>query len=360
MVASAGFINGVLNGRIDGVGCHRLGMNLDSGTLSVKGANGFDLSTSNPGYVTMNSKLNPGQLVNSIITANQGFQDSTGTGDNDGVFFRYTTGNSVNNLRPYFLYACLNLLEDTVVFGYSSIPNLFQVPPADNIYTPSSAAAVDSQYGIFLFSDVTKADYAAAPLLCLGSFRMTFQATTDDFVISTIDSQEGIGKFNDTRWFPCASQTNFGGSSTHIYLRDNGGTPPTFSTGAGGTRYTYRLMRDGTCQVSFSFTGDGGADGSGAVQAQLVTPYTIGDTINIVTNLGRPMGAGFTSYAGTTVRDVVYIGNSGGESFGLRASNSAVVSGYDPITWALYTNGARCIIGSSIFTVWSGAADSAT
>ena len=60
------------------------------------------------------------------------------------------------------------------------------------------------------------------------------------------------------------------GAATGTYVKTNGGTAEIFST----NNYTYQVGDDGYQTSMIFLSGDGGTDGAGAVDHQVVLPYT--------------------------------------------------------------------------------------
>lgn len=244
-------------------GVDNLGIAYSSGTFTVLGRTGSDLSASNPAYITMPDASTPGLLKTYTITANQSFEDDAGLSDITGNLFGFTTSVAITVDVPFFLYACSDGTD--VTFGISRVPNLAVAPVTADIGTPSTANA-DDQWGIFLFSDVTIANYAEKPVKALGSFRMRMSAS-DDWTVQTLDDLDGIGRWNDTRLFT-VPPGQFGANSG-TYTKDNGGTAPDFTT----NYYGYFIKNDGQVEINLGLNLDDGPDGAGAVNAMFTIPF---------------------------------------------------------------------------------------
>lgn len=235
---STGSQNGVLTDKIDVIGAHRLGLKLVAGVFSVVASNGADLSNKNAGFLCLPNSSVKGTLKSYLINANQSFSDSTSGGSTIvGNLFGTASGDIWATDVPFYLYACIDDANTTPIFGVSRIPNLIQAPVAGNIGTPASATA-DLSYGMFLFSNVTIANYDLNPVVCLGSFRMQ-KITGDDWTVQAFNNSDGFGRFQENKTFAMPAGVN--GNAAGAYFIDNTGTAPTFSANF----FAYKISRDG-------------------------------------------------------------------------------------------------------------------
>ncbi len=147
VTAKTGFEPGVSN----------IGITYSSSTLSITAADGSALSSTNIGYVTLQSKT-AGRLKTVAVTANQTFVDSTGSSTIVGNLFGLTTGIAATNAIPFFIYAVLDDTEAVITFMVSRYPNTRISPVAANIGKSGSAIA-DTQGSFFAMANVTVADY---------------------------------------------------------------------------------------------------------------------------------------------------------------------------------------------------------
>jgi hypothetical protein len=248
-----------------------IGIDYDGGTgvFTVQGADAT-LSSTNIGYVTLQSKANPGELVSYSITADQSFIDDNGSSEIIGNLFGVTTGVAWANDCPFYLYAVGNDNEDTVAFMISRIPHRTVAPATANIGAPDDAVA-DTQGSFFSLENIDETLYDGNPCLCLGAFRMQMSAS-DDWTVQTLDNTDGIGLFHDSTLFTFPLAQN--GAATGTYVKANGGTAPIFSD----NDYRYMLMRSGNCNTHVYLNGDGGTDGSGAVVTFVAAPLAVEDS----------------------------------------------------------------------------------
>lgn len=211
-----------------------LGINLTGTTFTITSANGTALSSTNPGYVHLQSMANPGQIKTYVITANQSFTQA-GLGNN---LFGLTTGVGGNPM-PFYIYAVSNANagENTVTFMISRIPNAFSSPVAGKIAQSGNTNAT-TQGSFFSFNAITASDYASSPCLCIGAFRQTY-ASSLWFAVPLM-YYDGIGQFLDSIAF--SFSTGQFGTTFGSFFQPNGGTAPVASGGAG---YIYFLDRSG-------------------------------------------------------------------------------------------------------------------
>lgn len=243
---------------------HNIGFSYSAGTFTVHSQDGTALSASNTARITLPDRVNFGYSKTYTVSANQTFIDDAGASQIIGNRFGMTTGVAVNVDVPFFLYACSNDAQDTITFGISRIPHMQVAPVVGLLGTPTSAVA-DEQYSMFLFSSVTVAEYDENPVMCIGSFRMTMSAS-DDWTVQALDSQDGVGRFNQNRIF--TGMAGQFGANSGTYSRPNGGTAAVF----GENNQRYYIQPDGTCYLGTGLRLDGGTDGSGAVDALTTIP----------------------------------------------------------------------------------------
>jgi hypothetical protein len=247
-------------------GISNIGFTQSAGTtFTVESASGAAFSSTNPGFVTLQSFASPGLQVNYKVTANQSFTQANIATNNFGL----TNGVANANDIPFFLYAVSNAQngENTIAFMISRFPNAKVSPVAAKIGKTGSAVA-NSQGSFFSLANVTVADYAQSPCLCIGSFRMTWTAG-NNWVITTIDDEDGVGCFQENRVFN-VSIGQFGAASGK-YFYNNGGTAPGFAS----VSYVYYIDKQNFLKFYASFLDPSGSAGAGAVILQLALPYVV-------------------------------------------------------------------------------------
>jgi len=311
------------------VGYSNLGINYNSGTgsFSVQGSTA-SLGASNPGYVTLPSKTTPGTLVTIALTANQNFTDASGTSEIVSNLFGFTSGVAIAVDVPFFIYAVLNSAENAVQFMCGRTPHKTVAPAAGNIGFPGTPGT-NAQTSLFSFDTITAANYATQPCLCIGSFRMQM-SSGNDWTVQTLASTDGVGRFNDNTFFTIPLG-QFGANSSTLTV-PNGGTAATFASTLG----RYQIKHNGICHLDISLATDAGTDGSGAVDARIITPF------NPANNTFAPCT---TIVAAATVT-FACANITGGTNYLTWQLIGAV-----NITWAAYSNGNRSFNIGTLYNV---------
>lgn len=250
--------------------CENIGIAYSAGTFTVRGSNA-SLSASNPGYIVLQSKATPGNLVKYTITANQTFTDgSAGTTDNQR--FGLTTGVNASVDIPFYLYAVGNDAENTINFMIGRVPHHIVSPAAAKIGKTGAVVNV-SQSDMFSLSNITVADYDGNPCICIGSFRMQFTGATDSWTVQTLTNFDGIGEFQEsTQFFQARGQ--FGAAAGKLFA-NNGGTAPDDADGLVG----YYVSKNGRCLMKVAFPAIDTA-GVGAVQSIQILPLAADGSVN--------------------------------------------------------------------------------
>lgn len=306
-------------------GVENIGMVQASGTtFTVQGGNAA-LGSTNPGYVTLQSKATPGTLVKYTVTANQ---SCTAT-DLGATSFGITNGIAYANDFPLYVYAVGNAAagaspETILKFFLSRYPNTKVSPAAGSIGKAGSIVA-NTQGGFFaLDSSITVADYAASPCMCIGSLRAQ-RSSGNAITFTTMDAGDGIGQFQEARSF--SIPINQFGAAASSYFYANGGTAPQFSDIGIG----YYVDRMNQVQLSAKFANCTVA-GVGAVNLQLALPYSIdGDAVGSgkVTNNTGAFLVGCTSVqaAGPNNKLIMTIVNDA-SNLVLLNNNVVIAAGY--------------------------------
>lgn len=312
--------------------CSNLGITyvVGTGVFSVNAANGSALSITNPGYVSIAGKTT-GVVKRYIITSNQAFIDDNGASEIITNLFGYTTGVAVGVDVPFFIYAVVNDAETSVQFMLSRQPHRKISPAAANIGAPDDPVA-DAEGDFWSFDNIDETLYESNPCVCIGSFRMRMSAS-DDWTVQTLAITDGIGQFQENVAF--TQPLGQFGADTGALTVANGGTSPVFSS----ISSQYFIQKNGWVWYNVFMSGDGGTDGSGAVNALITTPY-LRNTSSVNT-----YGHGASQWAGGNLRLIQYV---------LDASNTASMrvdntSAGGAVTWSLFTNGGRNITATMYY-----------
>lgn len=240
--------------------------NAGTGTFTVAGQDGTALSASNPGFVTLQSRSAPGELVTISATFNQDFIDDNGASEIINNLFGLSSGVATSVDIPFYLYAVSNDAENVIAFMISRFPNATTSPVSGKIGTPASAVA-STQGSFFSFESITTTNFDQNPCLCIGSFRMRMSAA-NDWTVQTLAARDGIGHYQEGLQF-AFPRGQFGAAAAKVF-KDNGGTAPDDADGG----YTYYIDQQNNriyYQLAFPAIDTAGV---GAVTAILALPFT--------------------------------------------------------------------------------------
>jgi len=255
-----------------------LGMTLSAGTLTITDAGGTALSTTNPGYVTMPSTTG-GLTVCLRVTAGGTFNDDAHASSSlTNLGFGITEAAAWANDMPYFLYVVnransnIDGADGSSAFFISRSPCMATTPSSgDDIGDTGAIPVNDSQNVILISDDVTVANYVSLPCQLIGAFRMQWSTVTDDWTVSALGNNDGIGRTQLEKIFSTVWTMPLGqnGASAGTYILPNGGTAMIFGT----NDYTYKINNNGFVHAIIMMDNDGGTDGVGAVGTQIALPY---------------------------------------------------------------------------------------
>lgn len=242
-----------------------LGMAVSGSTFTVLGAFASALSLRNAGYISFPSTT-AGVTKVFRLTANASM--TTGAASNiAGQRFGLTAGVAWNQDIPFFLYAVLNSAETAVAFMVSRHPNARVSPVAASIGKAGAVVNVDDG-DFFSLNNVTVADYAQQSCICLGTFRMRFNAANYFTVQALTLGKDGVNVFCENQNF--VVDTGLFGAAAGSFFLANGGTAPIWTN----QQMTYSVERSGKVQVNFQYETNSTA-GVGAVIARMILPYSI-------------------------------------------------------------------------------------
>ena len=309
-----------------------LGIDYNGGTgvFSIQGAQAA-LSSTNPGYVGIPSKADPGEINVFEITADQNFIDDVGASEIIGNLFGLTTSIAYAQDLPFYIYAVVNDDEDAVAFMISRIPHRTSAPAVGVIGAPDDAVA-DTQGSFWSLENIDETLYDTNPCVCIGSFRMQMSAS-DDWTVQTLDNADGIGQFQEGRNFTFS--TGQFGSSTGTFMLPNGGTAPVFTT----NNYQWTIDRTGFINIIYQLDGDGGTDGAGVVTLLMTVPL-----FGFFGGTGQQIvGNGFVVHTAGTVLLGTYAFFITGTASALRISSAG--STLATLFNSDFSNGSRTLAG---------------
>ena len=244
-----------------------------AGVITIKSADGTDLSATNPGWVCVPSAITAGAFATLSVTANVTFNDDDHASSHlTNWLFGVTTGVAWNTDMPIFIYAInRNDVSANLVFGISRNPTSRGFSTA-LIGDKDAVPASDTQGSIFIAASITEADYNGSPSIPIGATAMKKVAAANDWTIYPSSGVYGFGQpaidyaTAQNYTFPAGQN----GAAASKYFFDNGGTAP--GPWATNNLHYYSIDRTGLVTGSFSFTG-GDPNGAGAVELWLATAY---------------------------------------------------------------------------------------
>lgn len=310
-----------------------LGINyaVGTGVFTIRGAQGRDLSSANPGYVVLPSKTTPGNFVKYKVTANQSFIDDNGASEIIGNLFGFTTSVAITVDVPFFIYAVANDAETAIAFMISRHPHRTISPVAAQIGAPDDAVA-NSEEDFWSIDNIDETLYDENPCMCVGSFRMRM-SSSDDWTVQTLAITDGVGQFQETTVFT-QPLGQFGANSGTLTIA-NGGTAATFST----TGSDYWIQKNGYVYYSIFLSGDGGTAGAGAVTALFSTPFE-----RSVTNVNTENFCIVVYGAGNTLTASIRLGASNTAELHVTSKSANGI-----LNWADFSAGARAVTGTLFY-----------
>lgn len=320
---------------------NNLSINLSGGVLKFFDAQGDALIDANPGFVTVPSTT-IGQFRTLKVSYGASFNDDTNaSSDLTNLGFGIDEAVVWPNDAPFFLYVANKGNNDITgadgdsVFFLARNPYLVTTPSsADDIGDTGTIPVNDSESVILIMQDVTVANYTSLPCQRIGGLRMQWSASNTDWTVQTLGNSDGIGEGQMDKFFRTVWNMPFqNGSATNTHFKANGGTAPLFLNNS----YTYFLNKNGVIFVTVNINGDGGTDGAGAVNAQIVTPYPV------LAGFNRSGNIGHLDCTGAANQFIIVNPIAGQKYFELNLQSQANV------TNANFGNGARSLVASFNF-----------
>jgi hypothetical protein len=215
-------------------GTYNLMLDYDAGTGTgtIKGANGVDLSALNIGYVTLHSNVTPGHLVTVPMTSNFIFLDANNASSAfAGSLFDLNTGDITTVGIPFYIYAVLDSNDENLTFAVSRVPSIANTLTTSTFNGASGGA--DLSYFLLLLETVSDiADYNNEnKLQMIGSMLMNIDGS-DDWEVYIYNHQAaaqfsykcGIGSYLEGSYIQM--QKGICGARANSFFADNGGTAP--------------------------------------------------------------------------------------------------------------------------------------
>jgi len=234
------------------------------------------------------------------------------------------------NEMPWFIYLINGTNASAGVQPMISRNPCMAITPAEGYFHYSDAAAdTDDELSVVVpYADGT--DYSGKPCVLIGACTATYDGTEWTPDLSTAFdggcTEDALRAAFSTEY---TMPTGQNGASASTYLMANGGTAPVFSANT----YRYKINRNGECFIMIYLNADGGTDGAGAVQAQLVFPYA-----SAVQNYGQIFGRCSSATGGYHIMTALHAASVGSYALLYELDNSvATVLNGD------FTNGGRTL-----------------
>ncbi len=179
-----------------------LGIKLDSGTFSIVAADGTDLSSSNPGYMSVPSNVTPGEWIMHKLTDNYQFVDDNGTSTVAGMLWGTVTAVDWGEDMPFTMYGVGADDDLSAAIGITRSPAMTVAYASSNIGVRGSVVTTN-QNSLFLLdlatgpTSPTVGDFDGNACVPLGAFRMhKTGGASNDWTVQPISDSDGIGKFH--------------------------------------------------------------------------------------------------------------------------------------------------------------------
>jgi hypothetical protein len=313
-----------------------------NGTLKFVGYDGNDLSPTNIGYLMGKDSSGNPELMK--FTSSPFFRDSTATSQFTGTgttSLGTTAGVAWGNDLPIIFGGASD--GTTPVLFFSRVPAK-STGASSNIGYQSNAPSSSNQKNVIAMSaaDVT-VSHANLPITWFSSCRAQ-KTAGDDWTWTTFDIKDGLFEggicYNyGSRAYSFPAGQNGAASTTFIF--PNSGTSPVF----GANTAKYRIGLDGLCLYALFLNTDGGTDGVGAVDLEVVFPFVTSTEAGIerYSNLFRILTPTYTQLC------AAYTQNGLAHGFFVDRNSSATT--VNPVQLGDFTNGNRQIQGSLLFLV---------
>lgn len=256
---------------------------LGSNGLVVNGADGNDLSATNPGFITIKHTTDNHKYLRLKVTERKFFLDGSVTSDIIGEEFGVTTGVAWGEQRPFYIYAVNGDNTDSgVEFAISPDPTAKRAPGLLNTGYKGNPATNNEDVNFFyLTSTDPSLTHPNKSCTLIGGFTMTMDAS-DDWTVGSLGGtvyKDGIRPdpfVGDIFSMPFGQ--NGAAASSHL---KSAGTVPTWASGS-TSHYKYHIGLDGMVRVNFNTTGAGNCtNGVGGQVVEIAQPYTIYSSENL-------------------------------------------------------------------------------
>ena len=258
------------------IGVINLGMVYTSGTgtITIRGANGSNLSASNPAFITLPSNVTVSKLVTYTLTSNYTFRDANAGASSawQGSLFGQDSGDNMDTTTGspigFYIYPILDNTDQNLQFMTTRMPNISKVydNTGNRLFVNPGLGTADTAWTQMALNSLTIANYQNSNTTCIGTIDMYMDGTDDWYVHSVDDDVCGIGRFSENDRRPNMGTS---GASPNSYFRPNGGTVPSVDL-VSNNAWHYQISREGL--VHWEWLSDLTSNGVGAVQCQMIIP----------------------------------------------------------------------------------------
>lgn len=301
-------------------------MSVVSTTFTVRGYGAQDLSATNPCVIAIRSNT-AGRVTLAYFTANVTVTFGA-TSDTDGNLFGVESSQNWASTMPFFIGVVYDGTTPYLII--SRIPRIVTGSASTDVCQKGDTDCDLQDDVMILTTGLTLSAWVDLPITQVGWFDATF-ATASTAWTFALTGKNGFNDNYETVKFTFPVSQN--GAASGTYLLSNGGTSPVFTSNV----RNYFIKKDGTVTEYINHSGDGGTDGSGAVDTKVAMAYD--------------------HYASTTYSDVFLVDAVG---FGIDDFIAAVTTdGFalselttgTNITHSSFSNGARSILGQLRYNV---------
>lgn len=319
-------------------------LDLTSQVLSLLGADGNALSSSNFGFVPAKSTVNGKKIALKIATPISATFDVLGSGDFQGIPMGINGAADWTGV-PWFIYSINksnNPISDTdgqSAIGFSRNPMMHVTPASTYIGKKNSAPSTPDDRNVLLCgSNYTVANYGGLPARLIGGFYASWNTAFDDWFAGNLGVLDvgGLGldalqTMYAARWAIAVGQ---GGANASSHF-STGGTVPSWTTGANVESY-YEISpaRGVRCVGTTRNAGAILSNGSGGQALGVQIPFVArGETTGA---RHFPIGWRRTNATESVMLGSIALNNANMNMFldsGTAIANTAFTNSADDLSW---------------------------
>lgn len=237
--------------------------------ISIKSADGSNLSASNPCIVAIKSALSEGRPKTVYFTSNIAATSGSAS-DTDGNLFGITDADA-DQVMPFFLGVIDNGSQQHFVI--SRIPVYQSSNLVGGLCQRDDTDCDDESDVMILSQGLTLSSWLAMPITTVGWFRATYQSSGIEWNFATdLNGDAGFNDYYESIIFTFNHSQSGAAAGSYVYST---GTTPVFFSNA----YNYQILKSGICKVYINLSGDDGTDGSGSDILNVTLPYKSAKTL---------------------------------------------------------------------------------